>query len=73
MVTVEVYAYREDGEDCEDFVIRENGALYPLGASDDEQDREKTARRCLQGMFIALPLEDNMSEDAVLVATYNFQ
>lgn len=70
MVTVKVFAFKEDGMECEDFVIGD--MLYPLGASECESDRRATALRCIRGSFFGLSAEDNMDENAVLITTYNF-
>jgi hypothetical protein len=73
MVTVKVFAYKDDlGIDCEDFVLND-GVLFPLCASIDEEDRKTTALRCLQGDFFGLNVDDHMDEAAVLIATYTFE
>lgn len=73
MVTVKVFAYKDDLEiDCEDFVINDS-VLFPLGASKDEEDREATAIRCVKGHFFGLNAEHNMDDNAVHIATYIFE
>lgn len=73
MVTVKVFAYKDDlGIDCEDFVVND-GILFPLGASRDEEDRKATAIRCVKGHFFGLNADQHMDEKAVLITTYTFE
>lgn len=73
MATVKVFAYKDElGRNCEDFVVNDT-LLYPLGERKSEEDRKAAAIRCVQGRFLSVSAEDNMNENAVLIATYNLE
>lgn len=72
MVTVDVYAYTDEFGENEDFVIHATNKLFPLCASKDDADRLKVALRCARDGFVSMSVNENMDENAKLIATLTF-